>query len=90
MKSTIGRPRAVTDEQIVTILAWHDAVLAVEAQRRSLKTLRQLCQELNLSKGTIHYVIRCRGELKQASPEHRQRELITRRKRMRQVRGTPR
>ena len=87
MKSTIGRPRAVTDAHIKTILAWHDAVLAFEAQRKALKTLRQLCQDLGLSKGTIYHVIRCRGELKQASPEHRQDELRLRHRHMKHLRA---
>lgn len=81
MKSLIGRPRRVTDRQIRTILAWHEAWSALEAQRKALKTLRQLCQELGLSKGTVHYVIRSRGDLKQVSPEERPNALRTRRRR---------
>ena len=33
MKSTMGRPRQVTDEQITKILAWHDAIEAWKAKR---------------------------------------------------------
>jgi NAD-dependent SIR2 family protein deacetylase len=86
MKSTIGRPRAVTDEQIAAILTWHKAVLALETLRKLLKSLRQLCDEMHLSKGTIHYVVRRHGDLKQPSPEHRQSELRERRRRMKRVR----
>ena len=85
MKSTVGRPRKVTDEQIAAILAWHDAVLAWRAQRRMLKTLSQLSQELRLSRATISRVINHRGEFKQASPEKRETELNVRRERMSQM-----
>jgi transcriptional antiterminator len=82
MKSTVGRPRKVTDVQIATILAWHHAVLAWRAQRRMLKTLSQLARELGLSRATISRVIKQRGELKQVSPEKRETELRIRRERM--------
>jgi transposase len=58
MRSTIGRPRALTQEQVDLILAWYDAV-------RQLKTLRQLAKELGVAPSTVYNVIRRRGEFKQ-------------------------
>src|SRR6185312_5840532 len=40
MKSTLGRPRSVTDEQVTAILQWHAQILAWRAQRSTLKTKR--------------------------------------------------
>jgi hypothetical protein len=86
MKSTVGKPRKVTDAQIVTILAWHEAIQKFEAQRKALKTLRELCKELGLAKGTIHRVIRQHGQLKQSTPELRKLELQARRQLIRSIR----
>jgi len=33
MKSTIGRPRRLTDDQVSIILAWHKQILAWKALR---------------------------------------------------------
>jgi len=77
MKSTIGRPRALTDEQVARIFKWHDAILKWKARRSKLTTLRQLAKELGVTHGAITSVIRQRG-LKQASPEHRKAELESR------------
>jgi hypothetical protein len=85
MKSTVGRPRTLTDEDIARIFAWHEAVLAWKAQRASLPTARELAKELNVSTGAIVAVIR-RGQPKQASPEHRELERERRRERMKQIR----
>jgi hypothetical protein len=68
-KSTIGRPRVLTDAQVAEILSWHDALLTWKAQRAALKTIRQLAKELGVTHGAITSVIR-RG-LKQACPEIR-------------------
>lgn len=86
LKSTVGRPRKVTDAQIATILTWHDAILAWRAQRQMLKTLAELARELGLSRGTISSVIKHRGEFKQPSPEHREMELEIRRQLLEKVR----
>jgi len=71
MKSTIGRPRALTDEQVAIILAWHEQYVAWKALRAALKTQRQLARELGVSPSTIAHVIACRGQFKQVSPERR-------------------
>ena len=47
MKSTKGRPRIVTDAQVIVILEWH----------ATRKSLCQLAQELGLSVGLVQYVI---------------------------------
>ena len=78
-KSTIGRPRMLTDEQIAAILAWHDAMAAWRAQRATIKTLRQLAKDMGVSHGAIAHVIRRRGEVKQAFPDQRAEEARLRR-----------
>ena len=79
MTSTIGRPRALTQEQVNLILAWHDAVRALSAQRKKLKTLRQLAEELGVPPATVYNVIRRRGEFKQPPRDRREAELRGRR-----------
>jgi transposase len=59
--STIGRPRAVTDEQIAVILQWH-------ARKSQLGSVRQLARDLGLSVSAVYTVIQRRGEYKQACP----------------------
>ena len=51
-KSTIGRPRILTDEQVVAIMAWHDARSVWRAQRAAVKTLRQFAKEMGVTHGT--------------------------------------
>lgn len=75
MRSTIGRPRALTQEQVELILAWHDAVRALNAQRKTLKTLRQLAKDLGVPPATVYNVIRRRGEFKQPPRDRRETEL---------------
>jgi hypothetical protein len=76
MKSTIGRPRVLTDEQVARIFKWHDALLKWKA-RRKLITLRQLAKELGVTHGAITSVLRQRG-VKQPSPEDRKAEMQNR------------
>ena len=73
MKSTIGRPRLLSDRQVAMILAWHEQILAWKALRVGLKTQRQLAAELGVSPATISYVIASRGRYKQPPPEERDR-----------------
>jgi hypothetical protein len=63
-KSTIGRPRLLTDAQVVAILDWHDAMSAWKAQRATIKTLRQFAKDMGVSHGAITHVIRRHGEVK--------------------------
>jgi hypothetical protein len=75
MKSTIGRPRALTERQVKIILAWHLRYLVWRGLRETLKTQRQLARELGVSRGTISHVIRIAGDYKQVSPEYRAVEI---------------
>jgi hypothetical protein len=68
MKSTIGRPRSLTDEQVARILAWHEQILALKSLRASLKTQRQLAAELGVAPATVARVIACRGQYKKPAP----------------------
>jgi transposase len=68
MKSTIGRPRRLSDEQVARILAWHQQILALKSLRAALKTQRQLAAELDVAPATVARVIACRGEYKKPSP----------------------
>lgn len=68
MKSTIGRPRRLTDAQVAIILAWHEEILVLKALRAAVKTQRQLARELGVAPSTVAHVIACRGQFKQASP----------------------
>jgi hypothetical protein len=73
MKSTIGRPRVLTDRQVTIILAWHARYLLWRALGQTLKSQRQLAGELGVSQATIGYAIRILGCYKQASPKPRGR-----------------
>jgi transposase len=81
-RSTVGRPRKVTDQQVAIILEWHDTLLAWKKTRRMLKSYRQLAKDLRLSRGAVANVIQQRGMYKQPSPERRDMELRERRERM--------
>lgn len=78
MKSTIGRPRSLTDVQIRSILEWHSRYLAWRALRLTLKTQRDLARELGVSQSTVNRVVRLAGRYKQISPELRSRDVIKR------------
>ena len=71
MKSTIGRPRRLTDEQVAVILTWHEQILALQALRASIKTQREVARELGVAPSTVAHVVACRGQFKQASPSER-------------------
>ena len=71
MKSTIGRPRTLTDRQVQIVLACHARYLAWKALRKTLKSQRQLAQEFGVSQGTISRAVRLSGQYKQPSPEER-------------------
>jgi hypothetical protein len=73
MKSTIGRPRVLTDEQVARILAWHEAHI-------QLGTSKELAVELGISQSVIGHAIARRGQYKQPSPERRDSEVAERRR----------
>jgi hypothetical protein len=69
MKSTIGRPRALTDEEVKVVLAWHQEVMAWRRSGALLKTRAELASELGVSGSTITRAIARHGEYKQESPD---------------------
>ena len=73
MKSTIGRPRKLTDREVRIILIWHARYLAWRALGRSLKSQRILARELGVSQATVSYVVRRDGDYKQVCPTRRGR-----------------
>lgn len=82
MKSTVGRPRTLTDEQVKKVLDWYTSWLALKAQRAKVPTLRQVAKELGVSFGAVLSAVRRKGQFKQASPEHREVTLRERRVRV--------
>jgi hypothetical protein len=68
MKSTIGRPRRLTGEQVARILAWHQQILALKALRASPITQRELATDLGDSTGNgcTRYCVR--GQFRKPSP----------------------
>ena len=73
MKSTIGRPRALTDAQVEQIISAHAQFRAWRLMRSNVKSQRQLAREFKVSQATISLAIRLQGEYKQLSPEKRGR-----------------
>ena len=66
-RSTLGRPRTVTDAQIQEIVTW--------AANR--KTIAQKAYEMGISRGVIAHIIGTGGkDYKQPSPEQRTANLI--------------
>ena len=87
MKSTIGRPRRLTDEQVAEILAWHQKVVAWRAMGAELKSRRELAHEFGVAVSTITNVIVQRGRYKQPSPETREDERDERHQRVVRLRA---
>ena len=63
MRSTIGRPRTLTDRQVKIILAWHARFLVWRALRKTLKSQRQLARELGVSQARSAMSFRLGGRL---------------------------
>jgi hypothetical protein len=74
-RSTLGRPRTVTDAQVQEILAWH-------ANRQ---TIDEKARQMGLTKNVIAYIIRTGGSYKQPSPEQRATNLVNDRARRDQL-----
>ena len=87
MKSTIGRPRALTDRQVAAVLAAHARFLAWGALRKTVKSQRELAHEFGVSQATISLAIRSKGQYKQVSPEKRASELQRRRRKLQHLRA---
>jgi DNA-binding MarR family transcriptional regulator len=71
MKSTIGRPRSLTEKQIKLIRAWHVRYLVWRALRRTVKTQREIAQEFGVSQSTVNRIIRRGADYKRGFPEVR-------------------
>jgi hypothetical protein len=82
-KSTVGRPRALTDAQVEAILAEHVRFTEWRELRRTVKSQRELAREFGVSPATISLAVRTKGQYKQASPERRAATLAARRARER-------
>jgi hypothetical protein len=85
MRSTVGRPRQATDEQIQSVLSWHAEYVAWLAKRPAIPTQRALARHLNLHPTAVNRIIRQNGQYKQSSPEDRATEQARRRARMREI-----
>lgn len=75
MKSTVGRPRIVTDAQVEAILAWH----------HTRKSLRKFAAEIGLKPRFVRYVIARGGRYKQVSPELREQARTARAQRYKKL-----
>jgi hypothetical protein len=81
-RSTIGRPRALTDQQVEAILVESARFCAWRALRHTVKSQRQLAAEFGVSQATISLAIRSGGRYKQVSPDERAAEAKRRRDRL--------
>jgi DNA invertase Pin-like site-specific DNA recombinase len=85
MKSTTGRPRRATDEQIKFILERHAEYVAWLQKRPKIGSQIDLARHSGLSVTTVNRIIRESGQYKQTSPEERDAEKARRRQRMRRI-----
>jgi hypothetical protein len=77
-RSTLGRPRGITDAQIQEILAW----------AASRQTINEKARQMGVSTTIIAQIIRTGGtHYKQASPEQRTANLVNDRARRSQLRA---
>jgi hypothetical protein len=84
-RSTIGRPRALTDAQVEIILAERTRFLDWQALRQTVKSQRELAREFGVSQATISLAVRSKGNYKQPSPEMRAATLAARRAQRRRI-----
>ena len=75
MKSTVGRPRKISDTQVAVILAWYASPRSIPALARSM----------GLSPSAVDNCIRCKGRYKQPSPEQRGESVRSRRARLKKL-----
>jgi len=85
LRSTVGRPRTLTDQQIKTILAEYANYLAWRALRRSVMSQRDLARAMGVSPATINYAVRLQGKYKQPSPDRRQVNTMRRQRALRRL-----
>ena len=70
-KSTVGRPRRLTDRQVEWLLREYADYQAWKALRTNVRSQRQIAQILRVSAATVSLAIRSGGQYKQPSPEER-------------------
>ena len=73
-------------EQLIRIREWHRELTKILAARAQIDTLRGLAREFGVSENTIAWVVRRKGEYKQASPELIEETRIRRRIRLDRLR----
>jgi hypothetical protein len=78
-RSTIGRPRTPTDDQVKATMAEHARFTGWRALRQNVKSQRQLAREFGVSQATISLAVRSRGQYMQPSPERLAGTLAARR-----------
>jgi transposase len=66
MGSTIGRPRALTDDQVRIILDCHRRYLAWKSLRATFKSQRELARQFGVSQSAVSRVIRQKGLFKRS------------------------
>jgi transposase len=67
-RSTIGRPRKLTDDQVAAILAWYEAHQALMILRRYLRPVQQLARDLGIAPATVYNVVSRQGVYKKRGP----------------------
>ncbi len=85
-RSTVGRPRTLSDREVARVLFEYARFLAWKALRKAVKSQRQLARELGVSAATVSYVIRIQGAYKQVSPERRDAQIQCRRGKLMRLR----
>jgi hypothetical protein len=85
LRSTVGRPRTLTDQQIRTIMEEYANYLAWRALRRSVMSQRDLAHAMSVSPATISYAVRLQGKYKQPSPDRREANTKRRQRALRRL-----
>jgi len=59
MKSTVGKPRALTDAQVKRILEWNEEMCQLRTWERQTKTMKEFAEELGVHPTTLsRFVVR--------------------------------
>jgi hypothetical protein len=85
LRSTVGRPRTLTDQQIGTILEEYANYLAWRALRQTVMSQRDLARAMGVTPATISYAVRLQGKYKQPSPDRRQVNTMRRQRALRRL-----
>jgi transposase len=85
LRSTVGRPRRLSDQQIKEVLEQYANYLAWRALRDSVMSQRELARAMGVSSATISYAVRLQGKYKQPSPDRRQTNVKHRRRALKRL-----